>query len=257
MAGFFGLFDYTKPGKGVEKDEPVKPRFKLFWELFIRKFWKLVQLNLIYLLFCLPVVTIGPATAGMTYVLRNFATERPVFMFSDFWDAFKGNFKQSFVYGLIIAVFAFVMSVSWDFYTKNLGVSAFMYVPVGLCGLLTLLFVFMAFYSFLMIVTIDLPLWGIIKNSLILSIACMKSNFITLFFVALVLLAIYLFFPYTVLVVIAIIPAMLGFIICFNAYPGIKKYVIDPYRAKQQKDEEPESPDDVIFSDKQKNQHLT
>lgn len=30
MAGFFGLFDYTKEGPGVPKDAPPKARFIIF-----------------------------------------------------------------------------------------------------------------------------------------------------------------------------------------------------------------------------------
>jgi len=33
MAGFFGLFDYTKPGKGVNKSEPQKK--KSFFFIFL------------------------------------------------------------------------------------------------------------------------------------------------------------------------------------------------------------------------------
>ena len=89
MAGFFGLFDYTKPGKGVDKNGPQKKRFFHFFELYFRKFWKLITLNLIYILFCIPIVTIGPATAAMTYILKNYTMERPVFLWSDFLEAFK------------------------------------------------------------------------------------------------------------------------------------------------------------------------
>ena len=101
MSLFGGLFNYSKPGPGVDKNAPKKKRFFYFFELFGRKFWKLVELNLLYLLCCIPVVTIGPATCGLVYILRNFANEKPVFMVSDFFDAFKSNFKQGFVLGLL------------------------------------------------------------------------------------------------------------------------------------------------------------
>ena len=48
------MFNYSKPGPGVEKEEQQKRRFFLFFELFFRKFWKLIQLNLLYLLFWIP-----------------------------------------------------------------------------------------------------------------------------------------------------------------------------------------------------------
>ena len=57
MAGFFGLFNYAKPGKGVSKDEPEKKRFFLFFELYFRKFWKLLLVNLIYAVITFPLLS--------------------------------------------------------------------------------------------------------------------------------------------------------------------------------------------------------
>ncbi|MDD2637225.1 MAG: DUF624 domain-containing protein [Bacteroidales bacterium] len=124
MAGFFGLFDYTKPGPGVSKDEPRRKGIFLFFELFFRKFWNLVKMNLLFLVFnipaiilsmfalgfifqrtfvpddplvellvrfslssflvCIPVITVGPAQAGFTYIIRNFVREEPTFLWWDF-----------------------------------------------------------------------------------------------------------------------------------------------------------------------------
>jgi uncharacterized membrane protein YesL len=235
MAGFFGLFDYSRPGKGVSKDEPQKPRFLHFWELFFRKFWKLIQLDLLFIAFCLPLVTVGPAVAGFTYVLRNMATERPVFLFSDFWDGFKNNLLQSFIYSLMLLAASVVISVSWGFYQANLGLSQFMIIPLALCGMLALLAVFTSFYIPLMIVTLDLKLFAIIKNAAILSLVCLKSNLLTLFFAALILAASVLaslLFPFAAFLLVCIVPAMLGFMICYNSFPGVKRYVIDPFIAR-------------------------
>ena len=57
MAGFFGLFDYAKPGKGVDKDAPPKKPFFLFFELLWRKLGRLILLNLICFFFLFPLLT--------------------------------------------------------------------------------------------------------------------------------------------------------------------------------------------------------
>ena len=51
-----GLFGggFTKPGPGIDKNAPKKKGIFLYFEIFFRKFWKLMQLNMIYFLFCLP-----------------------------------------------------------------------------------------------------------------------------------------------------------------------------------------------------------
>jgi uncharacterized membrane protein YesL len=232
MAGIFGFLDYSKPGKGVKKDEPQKPRFMFFWELFFRKFWKLIQLNFLFVAFSLPIVTIGPATAGMVYVLRNMATERPVFLFSDFWDGFKNNLLQSFALSLLAVAAGIVTSVSWGYYSERVAASSLMIVPLALCGMMILLFVLMAFYAPLMIVTLELKLRNILKNAAIHAIVCLKTNLLTLLFTGLTVLVTYLFLPISALLIVLILPAFVGFIVCFNSFPGIKRYVIDPFVAQ-------------------------
>lgn len=52
--GLFGGF--SKPGPGIDKDAPKKKGLFLYVEIFLRKFWKLVQLNMLYFLFSLPLL---------------------------------------------------------------------------------------------------------------------------------------------------------------------------------------------------------
>ena len=155
---FFGLFNYSKPGPGVDKNGPKKKRFFLFFELYFRKFWKMIELNLLFLVCCIPIVTIGPAIAGMTYVLRNYALEKPTFMVSDFFDAFKSNWKQGFGLFTIFAAVSVLAGVSFFWYFANSARSWLMLIPFGLCILLCLVLLFMQFYVYLMAVTVELKL---------------------------------------------------------------------------------------------------
>ena len=51
--GLFGA-NYENPGAGIAKDAPKKKGFFRFMEIFGRKFWKLLELNFLYMLFYLP-----------------------------------------------------------------------------------------------------------------------------------------------------------------------------------------------------------
>ena len=98
-----GLFsiNYNKPGPGVSKDAPVKKPFFRFWEVYFRKFFDLIKLNMLFaiptavtivLVFAfgffisginqslsflgyLPFVLLSPFVAGLTFVCRNYARE--------------------------------------------------------------------------------------------------------------------------------------------------------------------------------------
>ncbi len=50
--------------KDIEKRDPNKPRYKVFFELFFRKFWTLCRLNIVYLLFLIPTFVVTLMAAG-------------------------------------------------------------------------------------------------------------------------------------------------------------------------------------------------
>lgn len=78
MAGFFGFFDYTKPGPGVPKNAPPKARFFVFFEVLSRKFWKLIRLNIMFFLFNIP------AIIGMFWASHFYMQQQHMDLLTDF-----------------------------------------------------------------------------------------------------------------------------------------------------------------------------
>lgn len=62
-----GIFNrnYSTPGPGISKDAPKKKGLHLFYEIFFRKFWKLIQLNLLYILTLIPTFAVVFVLSGM------------------------------------------------------------------------------------------------------------------------------------------------------------------------------------------------
>lgn len=235
MAGWFGLFDYSKPGKGVDKNTPKKKRFLLFFELFFRKFSKLVSLNFIYLLFCLPIVTIGPATVAMMKILKDMSLEKPIFLWSDYVDTFKKNFKQGFIVGLINLILSILIFIASNFYITKIqsGSGNFFYFPLTITLFISIMLLMMNFYLLLMISVVDLKLIPMIKNSLSLAILGIKSNIFTVFFIVTIIISLG-FIPLILTIILSttIIFSLIGFIVAFNSYQYIEKFVIQPYYEK-------------------------
>lgn len=69
--GIFGG-GYSKPGPGVDKNTPQKKGIFLYFELFARKFWKIVQTNAIYFATSLPIIVLYYMLAPITqdFVIR-------------------------------------------------------------------------------------------------------------------------------------------------------------------------------------------
>ena len=69
----------------------------------------MVFLSVLWFVCCLPVITIGPATAAMCFVALKWAKGESVKIFTTFFQAFKSNFKQGVALNLIFMVVGAVL----------------------------------------------------------------------------------------------------------------------------------------------------
>lgn len=266
--GLFGFGNYDKPGPGVSKDEPPKAAPIRFFEIFLRKFSKLVQLNLIFILptivalvlmvviymapthfvvaisgmfeidgwatfvMPLPLILLSPFVAGLTFVTRNFAREEHAFVWSDFWDAVKGNWKYFLLNGLICYA-AFTLLSFAVLYYYSMAVSEWMYyIPLWLCVVVAVVFLFAQYYLPIMFVTFDLKFTHAYKNALIFTVAGFGRNILVTVILAVMLFA-FLNIPLLnitllvyALLLIFIIFSFISYLISFAVYPVIDRYMI-------------------------------
>ena len=95
MAKFLKVWDMTKEGKGVKKDEPRKKPFFAFFEEYFRHFSKLLTAGLLWIPFVVLIIPSGLGNVGMYGVTRSLSLQRPCFVTSDFFDYIKKNWKHS------------------------------------------------------------------------------------------------------------------------------------------------------------------
>lgn len=238
-----GLFNinYSKPGPGVSKNEPEKKRFFLFWELYARKFFKLIIANMLYALVSLPVVTRGLAQAGLTYVTRNYSREKHVFLPADFFDTIKKNWKQGLIAGILELLVGALLGYNLYFYGSGLfaeetGIMNVILTAVVL--VLMLITTFARYYLYLQLITFRMSMKQMIKNSLLFAFIGMKQNFL-IFLVLLLLYALGVVILFCLDLGVAIVillaayiflfPAFRSFLIQFTIFPLVKKNIIDPY----------------------------
>lgn len=247
-----GLFyNNETAGSGVSKNQTKKPFFR-FWELFFNKFGTFFRINMVYFLFCIPIVTIGPATAAMTAMMRNIYLEKPQFIFHDFWILFKKNFRQSLFIGIldVAAIVGYFLMIAYYPYIPEDDTA--MKVAFALSTAAEIIFLMMNFYIYPQIAVLDLKLSQIVRNSLILVCANPLGEIIALaFFVGYAVLVVS--FPLIMLFLAPFLPlAWLAFISFFCCYPAVRKYLIDPYYEKSG-EQNPELSDyaqsDAVFKD--------
>lgn len=111
------------------------------------------------------------------------------------------------------------------------------YVLFAITLSVALIVLIMNFYMFLMLVSTNLSLKNVVKNSLALSIVALKRNIVTLLIIAAfvavyVLLLFYVNLKYSMILLFLLpfLPASwIGLAVVFQSYPVIQKYIINPY----------------------------
>ncbi len=256
MAGFFGLFDYTKEGPGIAKDAPKKRSFVVFFEIYGRKFWNLMLAGLLWVLVDLPLVTRGWADAGLTFITRAYSREKHAFVREDFFETIRKNRGQAFVCGLINQVVTALLIFNTVYYFLGMnpgfyaafgidttGVEAMQpgvldYIVMGVTSVGYLLFTWMKYYIPFMVITFRLSTKQVYKNAFIFAVAGLKPNLL----ISAVLLLVYglgaavlLLFPnplcltLVLLIGLLLVPAFRSLLIQFCIFPTVRRLMIDPY----------------------------
>lgn len=84
---------------------------------FISKIFDLIVLNLFFLLFSIPIVTIGASLSALYYVSLKILRGEDPYLWQNFFKAFRQNFKQATLVWLILLAASVLLGM--DFYIIN------------------------------------------------------------------------------------------------------------------------------------------
>jgi len=217
--GLFDRFYYGKAGKAdyTEDDLPVN-RLQLFGQVVRVRFWSLMRLNLIQVVFWLPMIAItlmtlmgalsmatdlfeqggagadiadhmlsllstycillipcilitGPSSAAAAHVARNWARDQHSFLWSDFKDALKENWKQGLCASAVSSVLPYLVLVGVTFYGE---VAQTMPIAVGgqvLVITASVIWALALTFLYPLMVGYELRLGKLLRNALLLAVA--------------------------------------------------------------------------------------
>ena len=160
-------------------------------------------LNILWLMMCLPIITIFPSTTALYGVARKWIMGKNDHgVFRTFFSIFRECFWQST--GLSVLWFAIGIFIYWDFHLIHANV-----LLLIILGVLTLLFLSITVYLFPVLVHFETNWKNMIRNALTLAIAYPLS---TILLLAIFLLSVYLVYLFPA--VIFIIGSMAAFLSC-------------------------------------------
>ena len=152
--------EMQKQGKEIVSEEEFK-YFKEWYDHFLYS-------TLLWLIPCLAIT--GPFTAGLSYVTRNWARDEHAFIWTDFKDAVKENWKQSLILSVITSLLPAAVYVGWRFYGQMASQNVIMIVPQVLVVLVTVIWALSITYMHPLVVSYELKTMDVIRNGLLLGV---------------------------------------------------------------------------------------
>ncbi|MBQ0124901.1 MAG: DUF624 domain-containing protein [Clostridiales bacterium] len=184
------------------------------------------------------IVTFGLVNTGCAYLERNIVRGEHLFLLDDFFTTVKQNFKQGLIFGIIDLIILGLSGYSIVFYIANYN----SYFILFFCSIAVLAFyLFIRQNVYMMLVTFDLPLIKILKNSFILSSVSLGKNFIALFAVLLTVFVAFfgsmIFMPIGIIIALMFLFSTGTYIFTYFTFPKMKEIMIDPYYPNYDKEE--------------------
>lgn len=144
----------------------------------ISRFADIALLNVVFLLTCIPIFTIGAANAALYTVVFRMDTDREGKLLPTYFRAFRESFRQSTVIWLLLLLFGAATYVNMVRFSAVGGTFGYILFLFTMLVLLVLLLLFS--YGFPLVSQFHNSTPGTLKNALLLSIAHLPRSMVIL-----------------------------------------------------------------------------
>ena len=196
---------------------------------FMNRVADLMILNVLFVICCIPVITIGPAVTALYYVTLKMARNEESYIAKSYFKSFKQNFRQGLVMWLIdlllIGIFVLDFSVLNGRITgvENPGTPMFTVVRVVLM-VLAFLMLFAFSFTFPVLAKFDNTIKNTYRNAFLMSIRHFPTALVTTLLWGVVLLSGYLF-PQVIIAHLLILFSLAAFISSFLFVKAFDNYI--------------------------------
>ena len=73
------------------------------------KIFDMMVISVVYILICIPIITIGPATTALYYVVVKVIRRERGYVFREFFKSFKLNFKKGTLIGVLLTIVQLIL----------------------------------------------------------------------------------------------------------------------------------------------------
>ena len=144
---------------------------------FMGKVCDIILLSIVWMILCIPIVTIGPATTALYYTTVKVIRRERGYVFREFFSAFKSNFKNGTILGVIITILFLVLhfdrQYAVDLMKTNYNYGFALYCIFNAMGIILIC---ITLYIFPVLSRFQMKRMQIIKTSLFMSIKHLPST---------------------------------------------------------------------------------
>lgn len=141
---------------------------------FLSRVADLMILNLIALLCCIPIVTIGASYTALHYVLLKMVRNEEGYIVRSYFKSFKENFKQATIIWIVILIF--IMVFIGDLFIFNYSPMEFPKALQIVLFALTMIIYMVICYIFPILSRFENTIFNTVKNALFMSILSLPKT---------------------------------------------------------------------------------
>lgn len=212
---------------------------------FLNKVADIMILNVMFMIFSIPVFTIGASFSAAYYMGFKMVKNEETYIMKGFWKAFKENFKQATAMWLIVLVILCVLMVDYRIIAYS-GIEFAQWIQIAMVTVTMVLLMGLVFVFPLQARFVN-PIKNTIKNAFLMALSHLPTAFVLVVIYALPVVVFY-FVPQILPVLILMSFGVVIYAKSFLLLRVFKKYE-DALVDRSQQPETDKEADDGIFAE--------
>lgn len=197
---------------------------------FLGKICDVIFLSVVYILLCIPIITIGPANTAVYYATVKVIRRERGYLFREFFKCFKMNFKRGAAIGFILTVCYIIIGFDiFAAYTSWTGETTFSSILFGIYIAIAVLLTSFSIFVFPVLSRFELSLKQLVKVVFFMSMKHLPFTIIMLV-IQVAAIASVIFVP----LLIFIMPVTSTFLISLLMERIFKKYMPKTEESEEQ-----------------------
>lgn len=221
-------------GNNDREFEPPRGGFRRVGYILVNYAGKLIAVNVLFILSCLPIITIPAALSAVNCYIGKIFRIGYGMEIADFVREFKRGMVKYIPLGLLIGLLAFyayyLLSLAGNFPRDGAGD-----VLTGIGIGIAVIGISLGSWCFVLTSMLDLPVKYLLKDAVILLFVEWKRSFLAaaeqILFWALMLG----FAPYSVFFIVIFGFSVLQLTVCATLIPAVKKRIVEPFEKETKK----------------------